>query len=486
MGGGRASSAGRPARRDGFRDALWPDARRSRCSTPHRRRADVPDQRRRAQRVAEHAPRCAARALDPTGRHAARGGRPSRSRVASTPSDPRSRDALVRAMAADAASRGRRRGSSISTWRGTRRLGAPARGGLRRAARRVRRVPASPRRAIAEGLRTGRPRRGDGIRPRPRRPAQGHHRRFARHPHRVRARTRIPATGQPRGAHGRRRTSWSSCMTTATGGGARAADARDRRRARTRHALDAFALTGAAGTIEHAQLVAHADVPRFARLGVGASVQPEHAMDDRDVADRYWAGRTDRGLSRSARSLDAGANLRFGSDAPVAPLDPWVAMAAAVFRTRDGREPGIRSRRSTSARRSRRRRAPAAPRRPAGQLADLVVVDRDPLTAAGASCDAMPVAATLLAGRFTHAADAARRTTKAAGPRDRVLRVETATSRDVREEEPAVLLEAARDLDRDVLARRGRSRRARRSRPSRRRARRPCRRSRRGSCPPTA
>ena len=46
------------------------------------------------------------------------------------------------------------------------------------------------------------------------------------------------------------------------------------------HALDAFALTGATGTIEHAQLVAHADIPRFARLGVGASVQPEHALDE--------------------------------------------------------------------------------------------------------------------------------------------------------------------------------------------------------------
>ncbi len=47
------------------------------------------------------------------------------------------------------------------------------------------------------------------------------------------------------------------------------------------HALDAYAVTGAVGTIEHAQLVAHADIPRFARLGVAASVQPEHALDDR-------------------------------------------------------------------------------------------------------------------------------------------------------------------------------------------------------------
>ncbi|RZI95996.1 MAG: metal-dependent hydrolase, partial [Microbacterium sp.] len=102
------------------------------------------------------------------------------------------------------------------------------------------------------------------------------------------------------------------------------------------YALDAFAATGAHGTIEHAQLVAHADIARFARLGVGASVQPEHAVDDRDMTDAIWAGQT--AMPYPLRALaDAGANLLFGSDAPVSPLDPWAAMAAAVHRTRDGR-----------------------------------------------------------------------------------------------------------------------------------------------------
>ena len=90
------------------------------------------------------------------------------------------------------------------------------------------------------------------------------------------------------------------------------------------------------GTIEHAQLVAHADIPRFARLGVGASVQPEHAIDDRDLTDSIWAEQT--ALPYPLRSLaDSGANLLFGSDAPVSPLDPWAAIAAATFRTRDAR-----------------------------------------------------------------------------------------------------------------------------------------------------
>jgi len=50
-------------------------------------------------------------------------------------------------------------------------------------------------------------------------------------------------------------------------------------------ALDAFEAVGCRGSVEHAQLLDASDVARFAGLGVVASVQPEHAMDDRDVAD---------------------------------------------------------------------------------------------------------------------------------------------------------------------------------------------------------
>jgi predicted amidohydrolase YtcJ len=160
-------------------------------------------------------------------------------------------------------------------------------------------------------------------------------------------------------------------------------------------ALDAFEAVGCGGRIEHAQLVSKADLPRFAALGVTASVQPEHAMDDRDVADHFWAGRTDR--SFVLRSLlEAGAELALGSDAPVAPLDPWVTAAAAVTRRRDGREPWHPEQSITPA------QALAASTRTTlavGQPADLAIVEADP-----ADPDAlrtMPVAATLLGGRFT-------------------------------------------------------------------------------------
>ena len=163
-------------------------------------------------------------------------------------------------------------------------------------------------------------------------------------------------------------------------------------------ALDAFEAVGAGGRIEHAQLVAASDFERFAALGVTASVQPEHAMDDRDVADRYWAGRTDRVIALRSL-LDADATVVFGSDAPVAPLDPWVAIAAAVGRSRDGREPWHPEQRITAAEAL---RASTRGTIEVGKPADLVITDLDPLTATHEQLRAMPVCATVLAGRFTH------------------------------------------------------------------------------------
>jgi predicted amidohydrolase YtcJ len=165
-------------------------------------------------------------------------------------------------------------------------------------------------------------------------------------------------------------------------------------------ALDAFEALGTGGRIEHAQLVAEADLPRFAALGVTASVQPEHAMDDRDVADVHWAGRTARAFALRSL-LDAGARLALGSDAPVSPLDPWRGMAAAVGRTRDGLQPWHPEQRISVAdalaasARGHQRVRPADP-------ADVVAVDADPWSAAPEQLREMSVALTLLGGRATH------------------------------------------------------------------------------------
>ncbi len=170
------------------------------------------------------------------------------------------------------------------------------------------------------------------------------------------------------------------------------------------NALDAYALTGAVGTIEHAQLVAHADIPRFGRLGVGASVQPEHAVDDRDLTDSIWAQQT--GQPYPLRALaDTGANLLFGSDAPVSPLDPWAAMAAAIFRTRDDRpawRPEQRVNPATALAASTHGGSIAAALVEPGAPADLALCERDPTAASEPELRSMTVTATLVAGRLTH------------------------------------------------------------------------------------
>jgi predicted amidohydrolase YtcJ len=162
--------------------------------------------------------------------------------------------------------------------------------------------------------------------------------------------------------------------------------------------LDVFERLGISGTIEHAQLVARADFERFGRLGVVASVQPEHAMDDRDVADRYWAQRTERAFAFQSLH-EAGATLALGSDAPVAPLDPWLAISAAVSRERDGRDawhPAERLSTDVAIAASTRGATIAA-----GTVADLAIVDADPATADAQQLRTMPVAATVLGGRLT-------------------------------------------------------------------------------------
>lgn len=186
-------------------------------------------------------------------------------------------------------------------------------------------------------------------------------------------------------------------LTRATGGGLAVAVHAIGDRATT-SALDAFTVAGAVGTIEHAQLVRHADLARFARLGVVASVQPQHALDDRDLVATHWPEQT--AISYPLASLrNAGAELRFGSDAPVAELDPWKAMSAAVARTDDERAPwhpeeavSVDQAIAASVRTSLR----------PGEPADIVICGHDPHAVPANRLRDMPVSATLLAGRVTH------------------------------------------------------------------------------------
>jgi predicted amidohydrolase YtcJ len=141
--------------------------------------------------------------------------------------------------------------------------------------------------------------------------------------------------------------------------------------------------------IEHAQHLAPADIPRFAALGVIASVQPYHAIDDGRWAERV-IGPVRIQTTYAFRSLlDAGARLAFGSDWYVAPPTPLEGIYAAVTRrTLDDRNPdgwvakekitveeALRAYTSGGAYASfmERETGTLAP----GLLADIVVIDRD-------------------------------------------------------------------------------------------------------------
>ena len=178
-----------------------------------------------------------------------------------------------------------------------------------------------------------------------------------------------------------------------------------------REALDAFEATradwqGLRPRIEHAQLLAPEDVPRFAELGVAASVQFSHAPSDRDLAERFWGEKT-AGAYAYRSLLDTGTVLANGSDAPIEELDPLAGIRAGALRTLDQRpawhpEQAVTIDEAlhatcvtpawlTGEEHTRGKLLP-------GYEADLVVLDPDPVEEPAET----HVVATMLAGGWTH------------------------------------------------------------------------------------
>jgi predicted amidohydrolase YtcJ len=93
--------------------------------------------------------------------------------------------------------------------------------------------------------------------------------------------------------------------------------------------------------IEHIETISPADIPRFGKLGVIASMQPLHSYPNADTLD-VWArnagpDRASRGWSWKSIA-DAGGRYAFGSDWPVVTLNPWDGLQTAVTRqTREGK-----------------------------------------------------------------------------------------------------------------------------------------------------
>jgi predicted amidohydrolase YtcJ len=165
-------------------------------------------------------------------------------------------------------------------------------------------------------------------------------------------------------------------------------------------ALDAFERAGCGGRIEHAQQLVPEDIARFAALGVAASVQPQHAMADRDIAEDLWAGR--RSVAYGYGSLHrSGATLLFGSDAPVSPPEPLAGVAAAVFRTDDDRPPW-HAEESVPLDAALQAASGGRGALRVGDVADIVVLEEHPVHRSAHDLADTEVRATICAGLLTH------------------------------------------------------------------------------------
>lgn len=91
---------------------------------------------------------------------------------------------------------------------------------------------------------------------------------------------------------------------------------------------------------EHAQILTDDDIPRFARLGVIASMQPTHCITDKRFAEKRLGRERCRGAYAWKRLLDTDAKIAFGTDYSVEPLDPLEGLYAAVTRKDRMGEPG--------------------------------------------------------------------------------------------------------------------------------------------------
>jgi predicted amidohydrolase YtcJ len=91
---------------------------------------------------------------------------------------------------------------------------------------------------------------------------------------------------------------------------------------------------------EHAQILILDDIPRFAELGVIASMQPTHCITDKRFAEKRIGYERCKGAYAWQKLLDAGTRIAFGTDYSVEPLDPLEGLYAAVTRKDRAGEPG--------------------------------------------------------------------------------------------------------------------------------------------------
>ncbi|WP_348788792.1 amidohydrolase [Leifsonia sp. NPDC080035] len=173
-------------------------------------------------------------------------------------------------------------------------------------------------------------------------------------------------------------------------------------------AHDAAVRGGLRLRVEHAQHLQPADVARFARLGVIASLQPTHWASDIPLVSSLLGGRELASYAWSALR-DAGAAVAFGSDAPVEPSAPMLGVQAAVLRgtaaSPGGLEPGLRPvgvEEALSAYTAGPAYAAGLDHRVGrlapGTLADFVALDRDPFSTEPSELGSIRPVATVVDG----------------------------------------------------------------------------------------
>ncbi len=168
--------------------------------------------------------------------------------------------------------------------------------------------------------------------------------------------------------------------------------------------------------VEHAQVVALADIPRFAKDQVIASIQPTHATSDMNMAeDRVGALRI-QGAYAWQRLLKSGARLACGSDFPVEEPSPWAGLYAAITREDAAGKPiggwyrqqalnpvqalDCFTRGAAFAGHAEKDLGSLTP----GHRADFILVDRDPLTSSPAALLKTRVIQTWVGGRIVYQA----------------------------------------------------------------------------------
>jgi len=168
--------------------------------------------------------------------------------------------------------------------------------------------------------------------------------------------------------------------------------------------------------IEHAQHIHPDDFAKFARLGVIASMQPYHAIDDGRWAEKRIGRERCKTTYAFRTLLDHGVKLAFGSDWPVAPLDPLQGIYAAVTRrTLDGKNPDgwfpeqkislaeaieAYTAGSAYAEFAEKEKGSLTP----GKLADIVVLDSDLFALPAEKLKDVRVSATIVGGRVVYEA----------------------------------------------------------------------------------